>query len=95
MQHITRLVWALFSIAIFLGVGALCHAQFVGDLFDPDSMMSWGWLLAWPIGLLLVFLKWVLIGVGVLIVIVVLIAVFAWALEVKGSKPATPKEFDH
>lgn len=39
--------------AIYLGIGAMFHAVFVGSQFDWQSAWTYGWLLGWPIMLVL------------------------------------------
>lgn len=39
----------LVGLAIYLGIGALLHALFVGPHFDWSSAWTFGWLLGWPI----------------------------------------------
>lgn len=46
-------VGALAGLALYLGMGALFHALFVGSRFDWSSAWTWGWLLGWPVGLLI------------------------------------------
>jgi hypothetical protein len=43
----------LVSVGIYLGIGALFHAIFVGAMFDWSSAWTWGWLFGWPIFLAL------------------------------------------
>ena len=40
---------ALIGLAIYLGIGAMLHALFVGPHFDWSSAWTFGWLLGWPI----------------------------------------------
>jgi hypothetical protein len=40
---------ALVGLAIYLGIGAMLHALFVGAKFDWSSAWTFGWLLGWPI----------------------------------------------
>lgn len=77
MQHLTRAIWALFSIVVHLCIGAGCYAFFVADLVDTSSALFWAWLGAWPIMLVVTFwgavmkgLLWV-VAVGVFILCVV------------------------
>jgi hypothetical protein len=64
----------LIPACIYLGIGALLHALFVGSHFDWSSAWTWGWLVAWPI--MLGF--WI-----VALALVVAIVIFAWE-AVKG-----------
>lgn len=91
MQHLTRAIWALFSIAVHLGVGALCYSHFVGPTIQPQSAIFWGWLLAWPAALLLVFAKWLLWGIGALVALAVAVLIVVAAVSfiraaIKGSR---------
>lgn len=65
----------LVGFAIYLGIGALLHAVFIGPQFDWTSAWTFGWLLGWPIMLLISF--WALI-IGVAIVAGFGIAILAW-----------------
>lgn len=82
MQHLTRTIWALFSIGVHAAIGMACYAAFVADYIDPSSALFWAWLGAWPIMLLLMAAKWVLIVLGgllaLLVVIVLLIGIPAF-----------------
>lgn len=51
----------LFSVAKYLGVGALIHAWLLGPDFDRDNLWSWAYLLAWPVPLT----GWVLAKLGI------------------------------
>lgn len=39
----------LVGVAIYLGIGAMLHALFVGAHFDWMSAWTFGWLFGWPI----------------------------------------------
>lgn len=39
----------LIGFAIYLGIGAMLHALFVGAQFDWSSAWTFGWLFGWPI----------------------------------------------
>jgi hypothetical protein len=43
----------LIIFAIYLGIGAMLHAMFVGSQFDWASAWTFGWLFGWPIMLVL------------------------------------------
>jgi hypothetical protein len=45
----------LTGFAIYLGIGALLHAVFVGATFDWSSAWTFGWLFGWPIMLFIAF----------------------------------------
>ena len=55
MQHVTRAIWALFSIVVHLCIGAGCYAFFVADLVDTSSAQFWAWVGAWPMMLIVTF----------------------------------------
>jgi len=40
---------ALVGLSIYLGIGAMLHALFVGPHFDWSSAWTFGWLFGWPI----------------------------------------------
>lgn len=71
MQHLTRAIWALFFVGVHAAIGMACYAHFVADTITPGSALFWGWLGAWPIMLLLMVAKWVLIGAGIIVAIVI------------------------
>ncbi len=67
----------LIKFVTFLGIGALVHAWFLGPDFDPRSLWSWGYLLAWPIPMLI----WLAIQIAVIgawIFIVGVLLATAW-----------------
>ena len=45
----------LIGFAIYLGIGAMLHALFVGSTFDWTSAWTFGWLLGWPIMIFISF----------------------------------------
>lgn len=49
----------LIGFAIYLGVGAMLHALFIGPQFDWSSAWTFGWLFGWPI--MVVLSSWVLL----------------------------------
>ena len=51
----------LIGFAIYLGIGAMLHAMFVGPHFDWSSAWTFGYLLGWPIMLFIWFGKFFLI----------------------------------
>jgi hypothetical protein len=54
----------LIGFAIYLGIGAMLHALFVGPHFDWSSAWTFGWVFGWPI--MLVISTWVFaIGIAV------------------------------
>lgn len=59
----------LIFFAIYLGIGAMLHALFVGATFDWTSAWTFGWLFGWPIMLVItggVFILAVAIGIGLI-----------------------------
>ena len=65
----------LIPVALYLGVGALCHAIMIGPQFDWSSAWTWGWLLGWPVAF--VFAYWALIvGIAAVCGIVTILVVF-------------------
>ncbi len=84
MQHVTRAIWALFSIVVHLCIGAGCYAFFVADLVDTSSAQFWAWVGAWPMMLIVTFwgtiwgvLLWIAGFFAAIVVIVLVIAVIA------------------
>jgi len=65
----------LIGFAIYLGIGAMLHALCVGPQFDWHSAWTFGWLLGWPI--MLVISMW---AFALMIVLVVGVgwAIWAW-----------------
>jgi hypothetical protein len=37
------------SLLIYLGIGAMCHALFLGARFHFNDAWTYAWLLGWPI----------------------------------------------
>lgn len=65
----------LIIFAIYLGVGAMLHALFVGAQFDWTSAWTFGWLFGWPIMVVITF------GAGILAIIALmfaLVVVWSW-----------------
>lgn len=60
-------------LAIYLGIGAMLHAMFVGPQFDWSSAWTFGWLFGWPIALLIAGLSFwaalvaLVVGIGLLV----------------------------
>jgi hypothetical protein len=71
----------LIGFAIYLGIGAMLHALFVGAHFDWTSAWTFGWLLGWPIMLFITF--WVGV-IGFVVVGLLLVALWSW-LETIGE----------
>lgn len=67
-------VITLVRLIIYFGIGAICHALFVGDQFVWTSSWTIAWLFAWPI--MLAFHFWFLvlcaIAAGLLIVFLII-----------------------
>ena len=62
----------------YFGIGALCLAIAEGSAIDWSAAWTYVWLLAWPIGLIAVFLKWAAILFAALIVLGIIISVYEW-----------------
>lgn len=70
----------LVGFAIYLGIGALFHAIFVGPHFDWSSAWTFGWLLGWPVMLFVTF--WVVVlALFVAGIVTVVIIVFVEAIK--------------
>ena len=61
-KAIAILVNSIFSIATYLGVGALVHVVLVGSQLDWDSASTWGVLLGWPFAVFGVLMAILLAG---------------------------------
>ena len=59
----------LWKITLYLEVGCVCLALFEGTQINWSSAWTYGWVLAWPIGLVLVLMKWVLIAAGLIVAV--------------------------
>lgn len=68
------------QVAIYAAVGAFAHVQFYRRDFDQGDLLSWAWLGAWPLGLVVISLKWIgiILGVIVLLCLLGLAVFFAW-----------------
>lgn len=55
------LVRHLFTVARYLGIGAMVHAWLLGPRFDANDLWSWAYVLAWPVPLS----GWVLAKLGI------------------------------
>lgn len=73
-------VVAIRNSAIYLGVGAWCHVWFVGP-GAPSGLLSWAWILAWPLGLAVISAKWAAIIVAGF-VLLALAATLVWVVIV-------------
>ena len=62
------------SFAIYLGIGAMLHALFIGAHFDWSSAWTFGWLFGWPIML------FIPLGAIALAVIAVILAICGVAI---------------
>jgi len=68
-------IMALIGLAIYLGIGAMLHALFVGPHFDWSSAWTFGWLLGWPImGLLALFA----FGLAVMAIVLPIVGISEW-----------------
>jgi hypothetical protein len=67
---------SLYRLGLYLGIGALFHALFVGAHFDWSSAWTWVWLVCWPVMLVITF--WVIIAVIIIATLVVVGAVALW-----------------
>lgn len=65
----------LIIFAIYLGIGAMLHALFVGAHFDWTSAWTLGWLLGWPV--MLVISLWAL-ALAVVFAVGIGWAIWAW-----------------
>lgn len=53
----------LILLAVYLGIGAMLHALFIGPHFDWSSAWTFGWLLGWPVALVIAALSfWAVIA---------------------------------
>lgn len=52
----------LVCFAIYLGIGAMLHALFVGAHFDWSSAWTFGWLFGWPIMLIITLWAFALVA---------------------------------
>lgn len=56
------------SIGIYLGIGAMLHAMFIGPQFDWSSAWTFGYLFGWPIMIFIwfgkVFLFLAIVGIA-------------------------------
>jgi hypothetical protein len=69
----------LIRLGIYLGIGALLHALFVGAHFDWSSVWTWVWLVGWPIMLFVTFWT-VVISIVIVLLIVIGVATLAGKL---------------
>jgi hypothetical protein len=65
----------LIGFAIYLGIGAMLHALFVGPTFDWQSAWTFGWLFGWPIMVFVTF--WAAI-IGLAVVIGIIAVAWSW-----------------
>lgn len=62
----------LIGLAVYLGIGAMFHALFVGSHFDWSSAWTFGWLLGWPIMAMAGLYAFALLGIAVVILIMLI-----------------------
>lgn len=77
----------LIGLAIYLGIGAMLHALFVGPQFDWSSAWTLGWLFGWPIMFLLANAALIL----ALTIVAVVICCLYWWLDVYANWRETRK----
>jgi hypothetical protein len=65
----------LIGFAIYLGIGAMLHALFVGPQFDWANAWTFGWLFGWPI---MVFVTFWAFAIGIAVVIGVCVIAWSW-----------------
>lgn len=53
---------AVFSIIVYLGIGSLLHAMFLGAQFDFGSAWTLAFLFAWPVILVLAFMAFLILA---------------------------------
>lgn len=54
-------------LSVYYAIGAFAHVQFYRRDFDDGDLLSWAWLAAWPLGLIIVSLKWIVIAIAVVV----------------------------
>ncbi|ACB80896.1 hypothetical protein Mpop_2741 [Methylorubrum populi BJ001] len=64
----------LLSFITYLGVGAFCHALMVGSEFQPTNVLSWAWLIGWPVAVVIAQLAVFFAVVAVVMLAVLCIA---------------------
>lgn len=65
----------LIIFAIYLGIGAMLHALFVGPQFDWSSAWTFGWLFGWPI--MVVMATWTFI-IGIAVACGIIACLWSW-----------------
>lgn len=65
----------LISFAIYLGIGAMLHALFVGATFDWSSAWTFGWLFGWPV--MVVLTTWTFL-IAAAVAIGLVVAAWSW-----------------
>lgn len=66
----------LIGIGVYLGIGAMLHALFVGAHFDWSSSWTLGWLFGWPVMIFIWF--WVFLLGAFVVGVAIALAVWAW-----------------
>lgn len=59
----------ILRIAIYLGVGVLCHLLFAGSHLDWSSAWTWLWVFGWPVMLIITF--WIVMLVIFILILIV------------------------
>lgn len=65
----------LVGFSIYLGIGAMLHALFVGAHFDWTSAWTFGWLLGWPI---MIFITFGAAMIGIVCAVLLMVAIWSW-----------------
>ena len=65
----------MIRIAMYFGVGILCALTFEGQVLNLHNLWTYVWLLAWPLGLLIVSFKWAAI---LMVALFAVVGVLLW-----------------
>lgn len=79
------------AIGIYLGIGAILHAVFVGAVFDWSSAWTYGWLLGWPVAVGAFFFAATLV-LGLAYFLFYLITGTAERIRIRRRREATRKD---
>ncbi len=66
-----------FLAIVYFGIGALAHATFYSAQFDWTSAGTWGWMIAWPVALVISFYVVIFAIVAFLLILGAAIAILA------------------